>query len=200
MGSIEHASAMPAPTLFRGSKDASTRRFAMPQRKLHGEDMLTEAGRAEWGARNARASALATSPYKKDFPLLSRNRELAFLDSAATAQRPKAVLEAQKRFYEKMNANALRGLYRLSVEATEAIGASRARRALPRARWAQRCARHRVLPQHVRGVEPSCFLVCAHGARTWRRGVHHRHGASFQPHSLAAGMPDRRREAGVSVP
>ena len=98
----------------------------MANRKLHGENMLTEAGRAEWGSRNARASALASSPYKKDFPLLSRNPELAFLDSAATAQRPKAVLEAQKRFYETMNANALRGLYSLSVEATEAINASRA--------------------------------------------------------------------------
>ena len=98
----------------------------MAKRKLHGEEMLTAAGRAEWGARNARASALATSPYKRDFPLLSHNSGLAFLDSAATAQRPKAVLEAQKRFYEKMNANALRGLYSLSVEATEAINASRA--------------------------------------------------------------------------
>lgn len=97
----------------------------MTERKLHGEDMLTEAGRAEWGSRNARASALATSPYKKDFPLLSRKPDLAFLDSAATAQRPKVVLEAQKRFYEKMNANALRGLYQLSVDATEAISASR---------------------------------------------------------------------------
>ena len=98
----------------------------MTNRKLHGEGMLTEAGRAEWGARNIRASALATSPYKQDFPLLSRNPNLAFLDSAATAQRPKAVLEAQKRFYETMNANALRGLYQLSVEATEAINAARA--------------------------------------------------------------------------
>ena len=98
----------------------------MADRKLHGEGMLTEAGRAEWDSRNARASALADSPYKKDFPLLAHKPDLAFLDSAATAQRPKAVLEAQKRFYEKMNANALRGLYQLSVEATEAIGASRA--------------------------------------------------------------------------
>ena len=98
----------------------------MASRKLHGESMMTEAGRAEWGARNARASALATSPYKKDFPLLSRNPDLAFLDSAATAQRPEVVLEAQERFYKTMNANALRGLYQLSVDATEAINSSRA--------------------------------------------------------------------------
>ena len=98
----------------------------MARRTLHGEGMLTEAGRAEWGARDARASALAVSPYKKDFPLLASNPTLAFLDSAATAQRPQSVLKAQSRFYETMNANALRGLYQLSVEATEAINASRA--------------------------------------------------------------------------
>ncbi len=98
----------------------------MTRRKLHGEDMLTDAGRAEWGSRNAQASALADSPYKKDFPLLATKPDLAFLDSAATAQRPRAVLQAQERFYETMNANALRGLYRLSVEATEAINAARA--------------------------------------------------------------------------
>lgn len=98
----------------------------MSDRKLRGEDMLTDAGRIEWRSRNAQASALAESPYKKDFPLLATKPSLAFLDSAATAQRPAAVLNAQRRFYEAMNANALRGLYRLSVEATEAINGARA--------------------------------------------------------------------------
>ena len=98
----------------------------MAKRTLQGEHMLTDAGRAEWGSRNARASALASSPYKRDFPLLATRPDLAFLDSAATAQRPTSVLDAQRRFYETMNANALRGLYPLSVEATEAINASRA--------------------------------------------------------------------------
>ncbi|WP_080802785.1 aminotransferase class V-fold PLP-dependent enzyme [Arabiibacter massiliensis] len=70
---------------------------------------------------------IAANPYKQDFPLLAANPGLAFLDSAATAQRPRAVLDAQRRFYETMNANALRGLYRLSMEATEAIEQARAR-------------------------------------------------------------------------
>lgn len=61
------------------------------------------------------------NPYKKDFPLLANNPELVFLDSVATAQRPACVLDAQREFYETMNANPLRGLYRLSVEATQAI-------------------------------------------------------------------------------
>ena len=71
--------------------------------------------------------ALAANPYKPDFPLLAANPGLAFLDSAATAQRPACVLEAHRAFYETMNANALRGLYRLSVEATEAIEGARRR-------------------------------------------------------------------------
>ena len=70
---------------------------------------------------------ISENPYKRDFPLLANHPNLAFLDSAATAQRPKVVLDAQRRFYEEMNANALRGLYRLSVEATEAIDLARQR-------------------------------------------------------------------------
>lgn len=66
------------------------------------------------------------SPYKQDFPLLAGHPEIAFLDSAATAQRPAAVLDAQRSFYETMNANPLRGLYSLSVAATEAIEDTRA--------------------------------------------------------------------------
>lgn len=66
------------------------------------------------------------NPYKPDFPLLANHPEIAFLDSAATAQRPACVLDASRHFYETMNANPLRGLYSLSVEATEAIAKVRA--------------------------------------------------------------------------
>lgn len=64
---------------------------------------------------------IAANPYKADFPLLAANPDLAFLDSAATAQRPACVLDAQREFYQTMNANPLRGLYDLSVRATAAI-------------------------------------------------------------------------------
>ena len=64
---------------------------------------------------------IAASPYKADFPLLATHPDLAFLDSAATAQRPGVVLDAQRDFYVRMNANPLRGLYQLSVDATQAI-------------------------------------------------------------------------------
>ena len=69
---------------------------------------------------------IAANPYKADFPLLAGRPDIAFLDSAATAQRPAVVLDAQKRFYETMNANPLRGLYSLSVAATAAIADVRA--------------------------------------------------------------------------
>ena len=56
--------------------------------------------------------------YKQDFPLLT-GQDIAYLDSAATAQRPRAVLDAVRDFYETANANPLRGLYALSMEATD---------------------------------------------------------------------------------
>ena len=65
------------------------------------------------------------NPYKADFPLLAGHPELTFLDSAATAQRPACVLDAESDFYTQMNANPLRGLYSLSVRATSEIAAVR---------------------------------------------------------------------------
>ena len=62
--------------------------------------------------------------YKKDFPLLAGS-DIAYLDNAATAQRPEAVLKAVEDFYTKKNANPLRGLYELGIEATEAYEAAR---------------------------------------------------------------------------
>ena len=55
---------------------------------------------------------------KKDFPVL-QNKELTYLDSGATAQKPEKVINAVKEFYEKYNANPHRGAYTLSVQATE---------------------------------------------------------------------------------
>ena len=55
---------------------------------------------------------------KKDFPLLE-NRNIAYLDSGATTQKPIQVIKAVEEFYEKNNANPHRGAYTLSIEATE---------------------------------------------------------------------------------
>ena len=62
--------------------------------------------------------------YKQDFPLL-RALDVAYIDNAATAQRPQCVLDAENDFYCRHNANPLRGLYPLSVEATDAYEAAR---------------------------------------------------------------------------
>ena len=65
-----------------------------------------------------------TKNYKLDFPLLMKNPTV-YLDNAATAQRPTCVLDAVQDFYTCKNANPLRGLYELSVEATRAYEESR---------------------------------------------------------------------------
>ncbi|HAQ28361.1 MAG TPA: cysteine desulfurase [Ruminococcaceae bacterium] len=56
--------------------------------------------------------------YRKDFPLLMQNK-IIYIDNAATSQRPQCVIDAEGDFYKNYNANPLRGLYSLSVEATE---------------------------------------------------------------------------------
>lgn len=56
--------------------------------------------------------------YRKDFPLLMQNK-MIYIDNAATSQRPQCVIDAEGDFYKNYNANPLRGLYSLSVEATE---------------------------------------------------------------------------------
>ena len=70
------------------------------------------------------AGALAP---RAEFPLLAADPALVYLDSAATAQKPRAVLDAMRAYYETANANPHRGAYRLSAAATEAYAAARAR-------------------------------------------------------------------------
>lgn len=56
---------------------------------------------------------------RADFPLIESSR-CVYLDNGATTQKPECVLTEINRYYETMNANPMRGLYELSVEATEA--------------------------------------------------------------------------------
>ena len=59
--------------------------------------------------------------FRSDFPIFNapENKDLIYFDNAATTQRPRQVIDAVKNFYEKSNANPLRGLYGLSSQATE---------------------------------------------------------------------------------
>jgi cysteine desulfurase/selenocysteine lyase len=65
--------------------------------------------------------------FRADFPIFARNPGLHYLDSAATSQKPKVVLDALREFYETSNANPHRGAYSLSVQATELYHQSRVR-------------------------------------------------------------------------
>ena len=61
---------------------------------------------------------------KKDFPILNK-RDIAYLDSGATTQKPIEVIEAIKYYYENNNANPHRGAYSLSQDATEVYESTR---------------------------------------------------------------------------
>ena len=62
--------------------------------------------------------------FKKDFPIFE-NKNIAYLDSGATAQKPKMVIDRIEKFYENSNANPHRGAYSLSIEATAQYEATR---------------------------------------------------------------------------
>lgn len=64
--------------------------------------------------------------YKKDFPLLTQ-KDIVYLDNAATSQRPEMVLRAEREYYEQHNANPLRGFYDLGMEATNQYEKARER-------------------------------------------------------------------------
>lgn len=67
---------------------------------------------------------------RADFPILGRQvrgRPLVYLDSGATAQKPRAVIDAETRFYERHNAAVHRGAHALAEEATDEYEGARAR-------------------------------------------------------------------------
>ncbi len=67
---------------------------------------------------------------RADFPILRRERDgtpIAYLDSAATSQKPTTVIEAISSYYERSNANVHRGVYELAQEATDLFEGARER-------------------------------------------------------------------------
>ena len=76
------------------------------------------------------ASPLDVQRIRKDFPILGRtvrgDRPLVYLDSAATSQKPTAVLDAERAYYENSNAAVHRGAHQLAEEATDAYESARA--------------------------------------------------------------------------
>ena len=70
-----------------------------------------------------------SSNFREDFKFFSEYPDLVYFDNAATTQKPNVVLERMVRYYESENANPLRGVYDLSVKATDAYENARSRTA-----------------------------------------------------------------------
>jgi cysteine desulfurase/selenocysteine lyase len=107
---------------------------------VHPEDQAMTTA-AETGTETGTGSALGTGALdvqaiREDFPILRQTvrggKPLVYLDNAATAQKPRAVIDAITRFYTQSNSNVHRGLHELSERATSLYEKSRAtvRRAL----------------------------------------------------------------------
>jgi cysteine desulfurase/selenocysteine lyase len=86
--------------------------------------MITGPADPETRARRSEAPPAYDLPgIRAQFPILSRpvrGKPLAYLDNAATTQKPRAVIDAVRRYYEEDNANVHRGVHLLSERATRA--------------------------------------------------------------------------------
>jgi len=77
-----------------------------------------------------RSAGLDVARVRADFPILERTfngKPLVYLDSTNTSQRPRQVIDAEREFYERHNANAHRAIYTLGEEATELYEGARAK-------------------------------------------------------------------------
>jgi len=112
--------------------------------------------------REASAPAYDVEALRRDFPILSLRvygKPLVYLDNAASAQKPLAVIDAEREVYERGYANIHRGVHYLSVHATDAYDTSREKaRAFLNAAEAQEIV-------FVRGTTEAVNLV----AQTWGR-------------------------------
>src|SRR2546425_1400066 len=83
---------------------------------------------ADYGVHRIAAAPIDWKTIREDFPILreqAHGHPLIYFDSAATSQKPRAVIDTLRRYYEHENANVHRGLHTLSSRATEAYEKSR---------------------------------------------------------------------------
>lgn len=95
-------------------------------------NVIQQSDEGEQGGTRASTSApaLDVEAIRRDFPILERRvngRELVFLDSGASSQKPKQVVEALVDYYYSSHANVHRGAHTLAAEATEAYEGARAK-------------------------------------------------------------------------
>ena len=162
----------------------------------HALHSALEAGNEDGIDRTGRPRATAGGRRmieRSDFPLLAANPDLHYLDSAATSQKPRAVLDAMMQYYSCDNANPHRGAYALSARATERYHDARER--IARFIGVQDAAR--VI--FTRGTTESLNLVAPAWGRAnvqrGRRDRHHGARASREFRSLAAARQRRGRQA-----
>ena len=108
------------------------------------------------------AETLDVEAIRKEFPILNRlihGKPLVYLDSAATSQKPLAVIDAICRYYSEYNANVHRGVYQISEEATAEYEGARRRIA----RFINAGSEAEVV--YLRGATEAVNLV----AQTWGR-------------------------------
>ena len=90
--------------------------------------MTTAATSTGQPGTNTHAADYDVEKVRRDFPILRQtinDHPLVYLDNAATTQKPQAVIDALRHYYETDNANIHRGVHELSVRATEAYEKSR---------------------------------------------------------------------------
>src|SRR2546430_99983 len=106
---------------------------------------------------------------RKEFPILERiikGKPFIYLDNAATAQKPRQIIETLDRFYKEYNANIHRGIYKVSEEATAAHEEARAKVA----RFINARSPNEIV--FVRGPLRRSTSSPTHGAeRTWASGT-----------------------------
>jgi cysteine desulfurase/selenocysteine lyase len=114
------------------------------------------------------SASLDVERVRKDFPILQQEiygKPLVYLDSAATSQKPRAVIEALDRYYEQDNSNVHRGVHRLSERATQAYEAARGKVQ----RFVNAAHAHEIV--FVRGTTEAINLVAqTHGRSRVRSG------------------------------
>ena len=135
---------------------------------------------------------------RKDFPILNEKvngKELVYLDSAATSQKPLCVLETLKNYYSKHNSNVHRGVHYLAEQATEAFEQSRQKVA----QFIGSTEKSEVI--FTRGATESINMVAyGWGEDNVSEGdeiVVFYSGTSFKPCSLAGAMQKERRHLEV---
>ena len=168
------------------------RRIEIPDPREVREHAVARAAGGAAQRCNGEQVMTTRNPRRADFPLLAANPALHYLDSAATSQKPRVVLDAMREYYEQDNANPHRGAYALSARATDRYHDARERVAqLPR-RVGRRMPR--VHARDDRIAQPRGDGVGTRQRARGRRDRRHRARASRELRPLAA-AGDRARRA-----